>query len=308
MDEAVNTPDATPQRLPLLTILANLTAIIVPIAGLVAAMLLLWGWGFSWTALGVFLGMYLFTGIGITVGYHRLFTHRSFETPNVIKALLGIFGSMAAEGPLMKWVAMHRRHHQHSDQEGDPHSPHLHGRGVWSVIRGLWHAHVGWIFKPDPPDWQRYVGDLQRSKLIRVVDALCPLWMLLGLIFPAVLAGVITLSWWGALLGFIWGGLVRILVVHHVTWSVNSICHMWGGRPYETNDGSRNNLLFGLLALGEGWHNNHHAFPTSARHGLRWWQFDFSYVVIWCMARLRLAWKVKRPPAHLVLARKARAA
>ena len=297
---------AAPQRIRTLTAFTMISAVVLPFLGLIAAMLLMWGGGFSWAALGVFVGMYLATILGVTVGYHRCFTHRSFETLGVVKAILAVFGSMSAEGPVLKWVAMHRRHHQHSDEAEDPHSPHHYGAGAWGVIRGLWHAHVGWLFRPEPGDLMRYVGDLRRSRMMRVVSALFPLWMLVGLLLPTVICGVITLSWSGALLGFLWGGLVRILAVHHVTWSVNSICHFWGTRPFRTGDDSRNNPIFGVLGLGEGWHNNHHAFPTSARHGLRWWQFDLSYLVIRAMAAVNLAWDVRRPSPELVLARAAR--
>ena len=259
---------------------ANLAAVILPFLGLAAAAFLLWGWGFSWVHLGLLLGMYVPTALGITVGYHRLFTHRSFETNRVVQFVLAVLGSMAVEGPLLDWVAMHRRHHEHSDTPDDPHSPHHGGRGLLGLLRGFWHAHLGWIFRPAPPQLARYVKDLRRSALLRDLSALFPLWVAIGLLIPAVLGGVLTCSWAGALLGLVWGGLVRIFFVHHVTWSVNSVCHLWGARPYESGDDSRNNFLFGLLALGEGWHNNHHAFPTSARHGLRWWQVDVSYWVI----------------------------
>ena len=294
---------AQKNRLPVATVVTNIMAIVAPFAGLIVAMLLLWDWGFSWTALGVLLGMYVATAVGVTVGYHRLFTHRSFETRGFVKAILAVFGSMAAQGSVMKWVAVHRRHHQHSDERDDPHSPHLHGRGVLSVLRGLWHAHMGWLFRPDPPDLMHYVGDLKRSRIVRVVSALFPLWVVIGLVIPSALGGLIGWSWSGALLGFIWGGLVRIFLVHHVTWSVNSVCHLWGTRPFHTNDDSRNNPIFGFLALGEGWHNNHHAFPTSARHGLRWWQLDLSYLFIHALAMVKLAWNVRRPAAELVMAR-----
>ena len=235
------------------------------------------------------------TGGGITVGFHRLFTHRSFETTAAIQFLLGVLGSMAVQGPLLRWVAYHRRHHQHSDSLHDPHSPHCHGRGVLGVIRGMWHAHVGWIFMPDPPGLAHYVRDLRQNRVLRTVSALFPLWATAGLLLPAVAGGLLWGNWIGAFLGFLWGGLVRIFFVHHVTWSVNSVCHLWGHQPYRGGDHSRNNFLFGILALGEGWHNNHHAFPTSARHGLRWWQPDLSYVVIRSLAMLRLAWNVKVP-------------
>jgi stearoyl-CoA desaturase (delta-9 desaturase) len=275
--------------------LATLFSVVVPFLGLLAAVGLLWGWGLGWWHLGLFLGMFALTGAGITVGFHRLFTHRSFETSSVVQFLLGVLGSMAVQGPLLRWVAYHRRHHQHSDRVLDPHSPHGHGRGVVGVIRGLWHAHVGWIFTPDPPGLSHYVRDLRQSRVLRTVSALFPLWVIAGLLLPAVAGGLLWESWTGAFLGFLWGGLVRIFFVHHVTWSVNSVCHLWGRQPYRGGDHSRNNFLFGLLALGEGWHNNHHAFPTSARHGLRWWQPDLSYAVICTLAMLRLAWNVKVP-------------
>jgi stearoyl-CoA desaturase (Delta-9 desaturase) len=287
---------------------ATLLAIVGPFAGVIVGVVLMWDWGFTWSALGLFLGMYLVTGLGITVGYHRLFTHRGFETSGVMKAILAIFGSMAVEGPVLKWVAQHRRHHQHSDQPGDPHSPNLYGGGVIGVLRGLWHAQVGWIFQPDSPQLLGYVGDLRRSRLMRTMSALFPLWILVGMLIPTVLGGVITLSWSGALLGFIWGGLVRVFFVHHVTWSVNSITHLWGTRPFKTTDLSRNNFVVGVLALGEGWHNNHHAFPNSARHGLRWWQFDLSYLVIRGMALVGLARNVRVPSPSDLQARRARAA
>jgi len=208
---------------------------------------------------------------------------------------LGVLGSMAVQGSLLKWVALHRRHHAFSDRPGDPHSPHLHGSGVLGLIRGLWHAHLGWVFQADPPDLPRYVKDLNRSPLLRMVSALFPVWVVLGLVIPAVLGGLLTMSWRGVWYGLAWGGLARIFLVHHVTWSVNSVCHFWGMRPYRNADQSRNNILFGILGLGEGWHNTHHAFPTSARHGLRWWQIDASYWLIRTLALLRLAWNVKLP-------------
>jgi stearoyl-CoA desaturase (delta-9 desaturase) len=273
--------------------ITNLLAVVLPFVGLVAAAALLWGWGFRWVELGLLLGMYALTALGITVGFHRLFTHKSFETNAVVQLILAVLGSMSMQGPLLQWVALHRRHHQHSDQIDDPHSPHTHGGGMRGLIRGLWHAHVGWVFTADPPDLGRYVKDLRQSRLLRAVSALFPLWVGLGLVAPAVIGGLLTWSWTGMVLGLVWGGLARVFLVHHVTWSVNSVCHLWGGRPYATGDHSRNNLVFGVLALGEGWHNNHHAFPRSARHGLLWWQVDVSYWLIRGLALAGLAWKIR---------------
>ena len=274
---------------------ATLAAVVLPFLGLVAAAALLWGWGFRWLDLGLLLGMYVLTGLGITVGFHRLFTHRAFQTNAVVKFVLTALGSMAVQAPLMQWVAQHRRHHQHSDTPDDPHSPHHQGAGWLGRVRGFWHAHIGWAFDAKAPGLERYVKDLRRSAALRVASALFPVWVALGLLIPAALGGLVTLSWSGALLGLLWGGLARIFVVHHVTWCVNSVCHLWGSRPFPLRDQSRNNFVFGLLALGEGWHNNHHAFPTSARHGFRWWQVDASYWFIRVLAAVGLAWDVELP-------------
>src|ERR1043166_5220028 len=291
----------SPQGISLGIRIANLLTVLLPFGGLAAAIILLWGRGFSWVQLGLLLSMYCVTGMGITMGFHRLFTHRSFETNRLVKLALGICGSMAVQGPLLKWVATHRRHHQHSDRADDPHSPHQHGGGILGLLRGLWHAHLGWLFLPDAPNLNRYVGDLMNDKLIRTASALFPVWVLAGLIIPTVIGGVLTQSWIGALTGLIWGGLVRIFLVHHVTWSVNSICHIWGSRPFRCGDESRNNFVLGVLCWGEGWHNNHHAFPNSARHGLRWWQLDLSYLAILLLSVLGLAWNVRLPSPRNLL-------
>jgi stearoyl-CoA desaturase (delta-9 desaturase) len=192
-------------------------------------------------------------------------------------------------------VALHRRHHQHSDTRDDPHSPHHQGTGILGLLRGAWHAHLGWVFKPDPPNLSRYVKDLHQDGAVRVASALFPLWVAVGLVAPGVLGGLLSGTWVGVGFGVLWGGLARIFLVHHVTWSVNSVCHLWGRQPFRVEDQSRNNFLFAVLALGEGWHNNHHAFPTSARHGLRWWQLDVGYWIIRGLALAGLAWNVKLP-------------
>jgi stearoyl-CoA desaturase (delta-9 desaturase) len=290
-----------PEQISLTVRVANLIAVILPFAGLVAAIIAVWGWGFHWADLGLLLGMYLLTAIGITVGYHRLFTHKSFETNRIIQFILGVLGSMAVEGPVLEWVAMHRRHHQHSDEPDDPHSPHHHGRGVRGVLLGIWHAHLGWIFQPGPRDLPRYVTDLQQNSAVRRVSALFPVWVAIGLLIPAALGGLLTQTWTGVVTGLAWGGLARVFLVHHVTWSVNSICHLWGRQPYRSDDQSRNNAMIGVLSLGEGWHNTHHAFPTSARHGLRWWEIDVSYWVIRALASVGLAWNIKLPSKQAIM-------
>lgn len=289
-------------------LIASFAAVILPFLGLIAAAILFWNTRFSWLNLSMLLGGYLITAIGITVGYHRLFTHKSFKTNPVVAAVLGVLGSMAVEGPILQWVAYHRRHHQHTDRPDDPHSPNLHGAGLVSWFRGMVHAHLGWLFdrKPSDETMARYVPDLQADPVVRTVSNLFGFWAILGLVIPALIGLAVTHTWGGALMGFIWGGLLRIFLVHHVTWSVNSVCHLWGAQPFETRDYSRNNAIFGILALGEGWHNTHHAFPTSARHGLEWWQFDASYFFIRLLALVGLAREIKTPPPERIAAKRKR--
>jgi len=286
---------------------ASFVVVIVPFLGVLAAAVTLWGWGFSWVDFGLLVGMYIATALGIGVGFHRLFTHRSFETNVVVQSVLAILGSMAIEGPLLKWVAVHRRHHQYSDTRQDPHSPHHRGSGILGLLRGAWHSHLGWLFRPDPPDLDHYIKDLKQSRVLRVISALFPVWIACSLLIPAVLGGVLTGTWEGVWSGLAWGGAVRIFMVHHVTWSINSVCHLWGRRPYRSHDQSRDNLVFGVLGLGEGWHHTHHTFPSSARHGLRWWQLDASYCVIRVLALLGLARNVKVPSKQAQAAQRAAA-
>ncbi len=307
-DPLVADPVVVDSRLSAPMRLAILATVILPLLGFIAAVVLLWGPGFGWIHLALVAGLYVATAGGVTLGFHRLFTHRSYETIKPIRVLVGICGSMAVEGPLLKWVAMHRRHHQLSDQTGDPHSPHLYGKGLGGLFKGIWHSHVGWLFDKEPIGLDRYVRDLQADPAIRKVSDLFPLWVLLGLTLPAVIAGLVTMSWWGAFLGFMWGGLARVFLVHHITWSINSVCHIWGKQDFRSQDESRNNPIFGILSLGEGWHNNHHAFPTSARHGLFWWQFDATWIVIRILSMLGLAWDVRLPSAEAMATRRVQSA
>jgi stearoyl-CoA desaturase (delta-9 desaturase) len=296
-------PRAAAGRMPLPFRIAALIVILVPPASLVAAIVLVWGRGVQWLELALLIGMYAATGLGVTIGFHRYFAHRSFETHRPVQAILAVLGSMSVEGSLQRWVATHRCHHQHSDGADDPHSPHRHGGGLCNMARGLWRAHVGWIFEPLHEGLNRYVADLRADRLARTMSALFPVWIVLGLLVPGVLGGAVGGSWKAALLGVLWGGLVRIFFVHHVTWSVNSVCHIWGAQPFDTHDQSRNNAIFAVLGFGEGWHNNHHAFPTSARHGLRWWQLDLSYLIIRLMAWLGLAWNIRVPSSQRIAAK-----
>jgi stearoyl-CoA desaturase (delta-9 desaturase) len=266
-------------------------AILLPCAGLSAAIAFSVARGWSWSDAMLLVFFYLFTQLGITAGFHRLYAHRSFDTTPLVRFLLGAAGSMAMQGPLFFWVAAHRRHHQCSDRPGDPHSPHLPARGG----AGLFHAHVGWMFRHSPEDWARYVPDLLAdARAFRMSQHY--LWFALaGLILPAAIGGLAARNWQGAAGGLLWGGLARVFFVHNATWAVNSICHRFGRRPYVTADHSSNHLVCALLTLGEGWHNNHHAFPTSARHGLRWWELDVTWGFISFLSKVRLAWDVKLP-------------
>ncbi len=281
----------------MLAFVGTLIGVSLPFVGVVMAVVLSWLWGFSWVNVGLLFGMYLAAMLGVTVGFHRLFTHRGFQTYRPIQWLFGALGSMSFQGPLLDWVGRHRLHHQYSDAEGDPHSPYPHGPGLVGLSRGFWHAHIGWAFAPMPDGLDRYAGDLRRDPSIRLVSNLFPLWALLGVLIPAGI-GLAVGGWRGCITGFVWGGLVRIFLGHHATWCVNSVCHLWGKKPYASGDESRNNLFVGIVALGEGWHNNHHAFPSSARHGLQWWQFDISWCVIRAMMLCGLAWKVRLPTEH----------
>ncbi|XXY55023.1 acyl-CoA desaturase [Sorangium sp. So ce269] len=271
--------------------------VLVPLLGAAAGGALAWRSGHLRPLdLALCLGLGALTILGVTVGYHRLFTHRSFEAAPAVRWLLGALGSMSAQGPLVFWAAVHRLHHQESDRSGDPHSPNLQ-RG--SVV-GLWHAHVGWMLRPQVVSWMRYAPDLLKDRTAFAIHMRYPMLVLSGLALPALIGGLATGTVEGAVTAFLWGGLARVLLVHHVTWSVNSICHVIGERRFRSNDRSTNNWVFGLLAFGEGWHNNHHAFPWSARHGLAWWQLDVSYMVIRALEIAGLAWNVKRPsPASL---------
>jgi stearoyl-CoA desaturase (Delta-9 desaturase) len=255
-----------------------------------------WAQLLGWSDLLVFAVMYVTTGLGVTVGYHRYFTHRSFRTIPAVRALLAVVGSAALEGPVTAWVADHRKHHAFSDRPGDPHSPHLdHGGGLRGTLRGLFHAHVGWLFlHTDRGSKRRYAPDLLNDPIVRAVDRTYVLWAAAGLAAPFGLGWLIGGSAATALTGLLWGGGVRLLVVHHVTFSINSLCHVFGARPFRTRDESRNLAWLALPSFGEAWHNNHHAFPTSAAHGLTRRQLDPSAAVISALERVGLAWDVVR--------------
>ena len=274
----------------------NLGAVVLPFAATIAAIALLWNDLVSGRDLAIATVMYLLTAIGITVGFHRMLTHRSFQTSKPLEYLFAILGSMAVQGPVISWVADHRKHHAHTDEEGDPHSPHVgHGEGVRGVLAGLWHAHTGWLLTTQGrAEWKRYAPDLYEDGGMRAVSRNFGWLVAASLVVPALAGYAVAGTVEGAATGLLWGGLVRIFFVHHVTWSVNSVCHFFGNRRFETDDHSTNVFWLALPSLGESWHHNHHAFPRSAEHGLGRWELDPSALVIRAMERLGLAWNVVR--------------
>ncbi|MFD7631048.1 acyl-CoA desaturase [Streptomyces sp. NPDC059851] len=255
---------------------ALLLFITVPFLALLAAVPLAWGWGVSWLDLGLMAAMYFVTCHGITVGFHRHFTHGSFKAKRPLRIVLAVLGSMAVEGPLVRWVADHRRHHRFSDQEGDPHSPWRFGESVPALLKGLWWAHVGWLFDTEQTDQRKYAPDLIKDPALRRISRDFVFWTVVSLAVPPLVGGVVTMSWWGAFTAFFWGSLVRVALLHHVTWSINSICHAVGRRPFRSRDRSGNVWWLAVLSCGESWHNLHHADPTSARHGVLRGQVDSS--------------------------------
>jgi stearoyl-CoA desaturase (delta-9 desaturase) len=268
----------------------NLAGVIIPFLGVIAAVVMLWDQFVSWHDLGIMAVMYVITAGGITIGFHRLLTHRAFQTHKPLEYGLAAAGSMAVQGPVIDWVADHRKHHAHTDEEGDPHSPHVgHGSG----LAGLWHAHVGWLFDSNGMASRRkYAPDLIEDPGMRLLNRGFPWLVGVTLLLPFAAGLLITGTLAGGLTGLLWGGLVRIFLVHHVTWSINSICHFHGTRRFATDDHSTNVWWLSLASLGEAWHHNHHAFPRSAFHGLRWWELDPSGAVIRAMRRVGLAWNV----------------
>jgi stearoyl-CoA desaturase (delta-9 desaturase) len=282
--------------MPLLDRLASALVTAVPPIIVVVAMWLGWtGNLLRWQDLLVLALAYMIVGTGITVGFHRLLTHRSFRCSRLLRAGFAALGSAAAEGPVIDWVATHRRHHQHSDGERDPHSPHGHGSGLSGALRGLAHAHLGWVFADmEVADEEHYAKDLLADPMIRFVDATFVVWVLAGLAVAFGLGVALTGTIAGGLTALLWGGAARIFFMHHATFSINSLCHYFGKQAYDTGDESRNLAWLAIPTWGEAWHNNHHAFPTSYRHGLRRWQIDPSAGVIRLLEMTGLAWDVVR--------------
>jgi stearoyl-CoA desaturase (Delta-9 desaturase) len=273
---------------------ANLGGVLLPFLGLVAAVVLLWNTPWvGWSDITIMLVMYVLTGLGITLGFHRLLTHRAFATSKPMEYALAIIGSVAMQGPVMSWVADHRKHHAHTDQEGDPHSPHGHGGGVRGAVKGLWYAHLGWLFdRAGQAEHARYARDLYEDPGMRLIHKLFFVWVLVGIAIPFGLGYAIDGTLAGALTAALWGGAVRIFVLHHVTWSINSVCHFFGTRRFAVDDHSTNVFWLSVISFGESWHHNHHAFPRSAVHGLRWYEVDPTAYVIRALRRMRLIWNV----------------
>jgi stearoyl-CoA desaturase (Delta-9 desaturase) len=275
--------------------IGNFLGVFLPIAGLVAAVVLLWNSLVGAEALVIAAVLYILTGLGISVGFHRLLAHRSFEAATSVRAVFAVLGTMAMEGPVTKWVANHRKHHAFSDEDGDPHSPHLTAHnGLRGAIEGLWHAHVGWILSGERAAPQRYAPDLLKDPVVSFVDRTSALWVVTGFVVPFGAGFGISGTLEGGLMALLWGGAVRIFLLHHMTFAINSLCHFAGRRRFPTDDESRNLPWLAPLAFGEAWHNNHHAFPTSAFHGLRRWEIDPGGLVIRALEQLGLAWNVNR--------------
>jgi stearoyl-CoA desaturase (delta-9 desaturase) len=280
---------------------------VLPFLALAIAGWQLWNSVLHWHDLVVFAIVYMLTGLGVTVGFHRHLTHRSFKTGRVLRGILAALGSAAIEGPVISWVADHRKHHAYSDDQGDPHSPHVgHGGGLRGTLRGLAHAHVGWLFlHTERGSKQRYAPDLLEDPVIAFVDRTFFVWVALGLAVPFGLGVALGGTVVAGLTGLLWGGGVRIFLLHHVTYSINSLCHVFGRQAFTTKDESRNLGWLALPTLGEAWHNNHHAFPTSAAHGLGRLQVDPSALVIRALERLGLIWNVVRISPERQQARRA---
>jgi stearoyl-CoA desaturase (delta-9 desaturase) len=271
------------------------TFVIVPFLAFLAAIPVAWGWGLHWTDVILFVLFYYASGLGITIGYHRLFTHGSFKANRPLRIAVAIAGSMAIEGPVIRWVADHRRHHAYADREGDPHSPWRYGETTNALVKGMCYAHIGWMFDEMHTNREKYTPDLMRDRDIRIVDALFPLWLLLSMLLPPLIAGLIHMSWTSALSAFFWASLVRIFLLHHVTWSINSICHTIGEKPFAARDKSTNFWPLAILSFGESWHNMHHADPTAARHGVLKGQLDTSARIIWIFEKLGWVTNVRWP-------------
>ena len=278
--------------------------IAIPFAAMVAAVPVLWGWGLTGRDAIIATVMYVVTGMGVTVGFHRYLTHRSFRAKRWVRIALALSGSMAIQASPIQWVADHRRHHRFSDREGDPHSPWRYGTGLKALTKGFWYSHVGWLFDWDKTSEVQYAPELVADPDINWISRTFPYWVAVSLLLPALVGGLWSWSWQGALTAFFWGSLVRVCLLHHVTFAINSVCHISGRRPFRTRDRSRNVWWLALLSFGEAWHNFHHAEPTSARHGVRFLEVDTSAIAIRVMEKLRWVTDVRWPDAGIIARRR----
>jgi len=276
----------------------------VPFLALLVAVPIAWGGWLGWLDIAIAVVMYAISGHGVTVGFHRYFTHRSFKANRAVKNALAISGSLAVEGPVIRWVADHRRHHKYSDKEGDPHSPWRYGETVPALMKGIFYAHMGWMFDVEQTDQRKYAPDLLKDPDLRRISKAFPSLVAVSLLLPPLLGGLISWSWQGALTAFFWGTIIRIGLLHHVTWSINSICHAIGERPFESRDKSGNVWWLAFLSMGESWHNLHHADPTCARHGVLKGQIDSTARVIWALEKLGWAWDVRWPSKERIDAKR----
>jgi stearoyl-CoA desaturase (Delta-9 desaturase) len=279
--------------------------IAVPFLAILAAIPIAWGWGLGWRDVVITVVMFTLTGHGVTVGFHRYFTHGSFKAVRPLRIALALAGSLAIEGPVVRWVADHRKHHKFSDKQGDPHSPWRYGETVPALLKGLWYAHIGWLFDVEQTPQRQFAPDLLRDPAIVRISRAFPWLAIASLALPPIVGGLWSWSWQGAVSAFFWGSLVRVGLVHHTTWSINSICHAMGERPFNSRDRSGNVWWLAVLSNGESWHNLHHADPTSARHGVLRGQVDSSARLIWIFERLGWAYDVRWPVPDRLAARRA---
>ncbi len=276
----------------------------LPLIALVAAVPVAWGWGLGWTDVAIALVFYYISGLGVTVGFHRYLTHGSFKAKPWLRATLAVAGSLAIEMSPIKWVAAHRRHHQYSDQDGDPHSPWRFGESKRGLAKGFVWAHMGWLFERDRSSNSRFAPDLVADPVMRRLEHLFPLLVIVTMAAPAIIGGLVTWSWQGALTAFFWGSLVRVGLLHHVTWSINSVCHIVGEQPFRSNDKATNFWPLAILSFGESWHNLHHADPTCARHGVLRGQLDISARTIWIFEKFGWVYDVRWPKAERLEAKR----
>lgn len=279
--------------------------IVVPFLAVLAAIPFAWGWGIGWHDVVIMTAMYFTACHGVTIGFHRFFTHGSFKANRALKIVLAVAGSLAIEGPIVRWVADHRKHHKFSDKDGDPHSPWRYGESVPALLKGLWWAHMGWLFDEEQTPQQTYAPDLIKDRDISWISRQFAFFTLLSLLLPPLVGGLWSWSWEGALTAFFWGSLIRVGLLHHVTWSINSICHAVGKRPFKSRDRSGNVALLAILSCGESWHNLHHAEPTSARHGVLRGQIDSSARLIRWFELAGWARDVRWPSPERIAARRA---